>query len=78
MVVDDNGSVTGIQGNILEKHTFLSKAKDAVDGNTPTKTYYKDYLINGSQYVFAGYNPSNGDNGIQGTRPSPTGFSTKL
>ena len=43
---------------------------------TPTKTYYKDYLINGSQYVFAGYSPSNGDNGIQGTRPSPTGFST--
>ena len=28
VVVDDNGSVTGIQGNILEKHTFLSKAKD--------------------------------------------------
>jgi phage tail sheath protein FI len=77
VVVDDNGSVTGIQGNILEKHTFLSKAKDAVaDGNAPTKTYYKDYLINGSQYVFAGYSPSNGDNGIQGTRPSPTGFST--
>ena len=30
MVVDDNGSVTGIQGNILENDTFLSKAKDAL------------------------------------------------
>ena len=26
-VVDDTGSVTGIQGNILEKHTGLSKCR---------------------------------------------------
>ena len=29
-VVDDDGSITGIKGNILEKHVNLSKAGDAV------------------------------------------------
>ena len=79
VVVDDDGSVTGIQGNILEKHTFLSKAKDSTaDGNAPTRNYYKDYLINGSQYIFAGYNPSIGEDAYHGTAPAATGFSTNF
>ena len=79
VVVDDDGSVTGIQGNILEKHTFLSKAKDSTaDGNAPTRNYYKDYLINGSQYIFAGYNPSIGEDSYHGTTPAATGFSTNF
>ena len=79
VVVDDDGSVTGIQGNILEKHTFLSKAKDSTaDGNAPTRNYYKDYLINGSQYIFAGYNPSIGEDSYHGTVPAATGFSTNF
>ena len=79
VVVDDDGSVTGIQGNILEKHTFLSKAKDSTaDGNAPTRNYYKDYLINGSQYIFAGYNPSIGEDSYHGTSPAATGFSTNF
>ena len=77
VVVDDSGSVTGIQGNILEKHTFLSKAKDATaDGEAPTKTYYKDYLTNGSNYIFAGYSPSNAADAFWGTSPAPGGFSS--
>ena len=40
VVVDDTGSVTGIQGNILEKFLNLSKASDATaDGDSPTKSY---------------------------------------
>ncbi len=79
VVVDDDGSVTGIQGNILEKHTFLSKAKDSTaDGSAPTRNYYKDYLINGSQYIFAGYNPSIGEDSYHGTAPAATGFSTNF
>ena len=79
VVVDDDGSVTGIQGNILEKHTFLSKAKDSTaDGSAPTRNYYKDYLINGSQYIFAGYNPSIGEDAYHGTAPAATGFSTNF
>ena len=37
-VVDDLGLVTGIQGNILEKHVGLSKAKDTISSvNSPQK-----------------------------------------
>ena len=79
VVVDDDGAVTGIQGNILEKHTFLSKASDATaDGNAPTRTYYKDYLINGSKYIFAGLSPSTGENTIHNTLPRAVGFSTNF
>ena len=77
VVIDDTGSVTGIQGNVLEKHLNLSKASDAsADGDAPTKTYYKDYIAQGSSYIFAGYNPSNGDDAYWGTAPLATGFST--
>ena len=77
VVVDDDGSVTGVQGNILEKHTFLSKAKDSTaDGNAPTRNYYKDFLITGSRYVFAGLNPSGADDNYHGTVPTATGFSS--
>ena len=77
VVVDDNGTLTGVQGNIIEKHTFLSKAKDATaDGEAPTRTYYKDYLINNSQYIFAGHSPSNGEDAVQGTKPRAIDFSS--
>ena len=77
VVVDDNGSVSGVQGNILEKHTFLSKAKDATrDGEAPTKTYYKDYIALNSDNIFAGYSPSNAADVFWGTSPSAGGFSS--
>ena len=79
VVVDDTGSVTGIQGNILEKHLFLSKAKDATaDGDAPTKTYYKDYLANNSEYTYAGYNPSQAHDAYWNTTPLPDGFTKAL
>ena len=38
-VVDDFGVVTGIKGNVLEKHLSLSKAVDAVSSvNSPQKS----------------------------------------
>ena len=77
VVVDDTGSVTGIQGNILEKFGNLSKAKDATaDADNPTKVYYKDYLALNSNYIFAGYNPSTAADTIHGTEPLANGFST--
>ena len=77
VVIDDDGSISGIQGNILEKHTFLSKASDSVaDGNAPTRNYYKTALINGSQYIFAGYSPANGHDAVQGTSPAAIDFSS--
>jgi len=75
VVVDDNGEITGIKGNILERHTNLSKAKDAVSSaNAPQKIFYKDYLATQSAYLFAGYSPSNGNDTVQGTYPVAIGF----
>ena len=77
VVVDDNGEVTGIKGNVLEKHLDLSKALDAVSAaQAPLKTYYKNYIADFSEYVFAGFNPSVSGNVIQGTEPQVSGFTT--
>ena len=75
VIVDDEGNVTGIKGNTLESHTFLSKAKDGVSNvNAPDKNYYKNYIADNSQYVYAGYNPSNATDTHWGTSPRATGF----
>ena len=77
VIVDDTGSVTGIQGNLLEKHLNLSKATDAVSAiNSPQKVFWKDYLALFSSYVYAGDNPSTGDDSYHNTTPIATGFST--
>jgi hypothetical protein len=79
VVVDDTGSITGIQGNILERHLSLSKAVDATaDGDAPTKTYYKSYIADRSAYVYAGYNPSQAADAYWGTQPLASGFSTSF
>lgn len=63
VVIDDTGDVTGIQGNLLEKHLNLSKATDAVSAVNPgTKIWYKEYLAQYSNYLYAGDNPSDNEN----------------
>ena len=77
VLVDDEGRLTGIKGNIIEKHLNLSKAKDAVSAvNPPQKSYYKDYLATYSDNLYAGKNPSEGADSYFGTAPLATGFST--
>jgi phage tail sheath protein FI len=77
VIVDDFGSISGIQGNILEKHIGISKATDAISGvNSPEKTYYRDYLANVSNYIYAGtpyYTSKDTTNNIV---PVATGFTT--
>jgi hypothetical protein len=59
VIVDDTGTVTGIQGNLLEKHLGISKAFDAVSAvNSPQKIWWKNYLAQYSSYVYVGDNPS--------------------
>jgi len=59
VIVDDLGTVSGIQGNLLEKHVGLSKASDAVSAvNSPQKIWWKNYLAVYSDYVYVGDNPS--------------------
>ena len=62
-IFDDTGSLTGIQGNLLEKHIGLSKATDAISAvNSPQKIFWKSYLAQYSNYVYVGDNPSDGAN----------------
>jgi hypothetical protein len=75
VVIDDTGSVTGIQGNLLEKHIGLSKASDAVSAiNSPQKIWWKNYLALYSNYVYAGDNPSDDINVNENV--VPVGFGT--
>ena len=76
VVVDDDGTLTGVKGNILEKHLGLSKALDAVsDVNSPQRNYYKQYLADFSSHVYAGYNISQAADAHWKTTPRATGFS---
>jgi hypothetical protein len=75
VVVDDKGTITGNQATILEKWTFLSKAKDAQSSvNSPTRIYYKNFLADNSKYLFAGYNASQAVDSFNGTTPTATAF----
>ena len=76
-VVDDLGTISGIQGAILEKHISLSKAEDAISAiNSPQKIYYKQYLADFSDNIWAGYNVSAAADGYWETNPIATGFGT--
>jgi hypothetical protein len=75
VVVDDLGTVTGIQGNLVEKHIGLSKAVDAVSAvNAPQKNWWKNYLAVFSNYVYVGDNPSDDQNANEDV--VATGFSS--
>ena len=74
-VVDDTGDVTGIKGNVLEKHVDLSKASDTVSNvNAPQKTYFKDYIRDLSANIYAGKDPLVAADAFHGTTPVATGF----
>ena len=69
VVVDDTGSVSGIAGNILEKHIGLSKAKDGrVSPSEPN--YYKDYVARVSTHIYAGGAPNGTATGLTATAGS--------
>ena len=53
VVVDEDGSASGIAGNVLEKHLYLSKAKDG-KRQPAEEVYYKNYLANRSEYIYSG------------------------
>jgi hypothetical protein len=77
VVIDDTGSLTGVQGNILEKHISVSKATDSVSGvNSPQKTWYRNYLANFSNYVYSGTNYYTSTDALNNVVPAVTGFTT--
>jgi len=75
VVVDDLGTITGNQGTLLEKHTGLSKAIDAVSAvNSPQKIWYERYIADFSSQIYAGSDPSSATDSYWGTTPRKTGF----
>ena len=77
VVIDDTGSLTGVQGNIIEKHISVSKATDSVSGvNSPQRTWYRNYLANYSNYVYSGSNYYTSSDTLNGITPVVTGFTT--
>ena len=62
VVIDDTGSITGIKGNLLEKHVGISKATDSVSAvNSPQRIWWKEYVAQGSPNLYVGDNPSDGN-----------------
>ena len=53
VVIDEDGTATGIAGNIVEKHLNLSKAKDG-KRQPPEEVYYKNYIANKSELIYVG------------------------
>ena len=77
VVIDDEGTISGIQGNIIEKHLSLSKAVDSVSNvNAPQKVWYQDYLADFSDNLFAAGNPSSAADSHHGTAPRAVGFTS--
>ena len=77
VVFDDDGSVTGIQGNLLEKHVGLSKAVDTVSSvNSPQKIWYQVFLADFSENLFAAGNPSSASDAHHNTHPRAVGFTS--
>ena len=52
IVFDADGEWSGSAGSILEKFSFVSKARDAKNSDGSTN-YYKDVLANQSEYIWA-------------------------
>ena len=75
VVIDAGGGVTGDVGSVLEKFPNLSKASDTTAAGSE-KVYYKDYLADNSEYIFAGHSLTYGTNAIWGTAPIKSGFSS--
>ena len=57
IVYDDDGTITGNSGTVLEKHLGLSKAKDATF-SSGSPSYWRKFLAENSEYVFGGSAPS--------------------
>ena len=56
VVYDDDGTITGNSGTVLEKHLGLSKAKDATF-SSGSPSYWRKFLAESSEYIFGGSQP---------------------
>jgi phage tail sheath protein FI len=50
IVIDEDGLFSGLQGTVLEKYSFVSKASDSKDDNG-NSNYYKNIISDRSRYI---------------------------
>ena len=76
VVVDESGSITGISANIVEKYTNLSKSIDA--RISPSRNiYYKDFIENNSQFIYAGAPEPGVPSGLVGSGINTSAYTTQ-
>ena len=51
IIVDEDSGISGVEGEILEKYSYVSKASDALTANG-TDNYYADVLFAQSVYIY--------------------------
>jgi len=61
IVLDEDGGITGVAGQVLEKYPFLSKGSD-VKSNDGTSIYYPTVLFNSSKWIYWGDHDASGTN----------------
>jgi len=73
IIVDEDGLISGVANEILEKYSAVSKASDALtdEGNT---NYYADVLYNSSSYIYWMDHPAGATN--WGSLAAGTTFTT--
>ena len=59
IVIDEDGDITGVPGEILEKYDAVSKISDARTAEGASN-YYVDVLYNSSSYIYQMSHPSGG------------------
>ena len=57
VVIDDKGTITGMQVQFLRSTLHLSKAKDA-EFSVGSPSYWRKYLYTNSRYIFGGSAPA--------------------
>ena len=75
VIVDDDGKTSGTPGSILEKHIGLSKALNATRSSR-SGIYYKDYIRDGSSYVYVGAHETGSATGFTAGAASLTALGT--
>jgi len=61
IVVDEDGGISGVAGQVLEKYPFLSKGSD-VKKDDGSSIYYPQVIFNNSRFVYWADHDTNGTN----------------
>ena len=61
IVIDEDGAITGVQGEVMEKYPFVSKASDA-KSNDGSSIYYPAVIFNKSRWIYWGDHNASGTN----------------